>query len=91
MLDTSTPHLWVYAVAGVAILWGKMKASDRAVLGLTHMLRVLIPDEWKRLRDIVEIVCYLSLGCIISMGVLGPQTPGQAFAAGLGWASLTTK
>jgi len=93
MPDFSTPSvpLWIYAAAGVAILWGKMKATQRTVYGLTDIIKALIPERQGKLRAIVEISCYLSVGCLVAMGVIDPATLAQAFAAGLGWTGLTTK
>jgi hypothetical protein len=90
MIQFHTP-LWIYAAAGVAILWGKMKASQRNVYALTDIIKALIPSHMEKQRAIVELACYLSIGCIIAMGVIDPATPAQAFAAGLGWTGLTTK
>jgi hypothetical protein len=85
------PPLWIYAAVGVAILWGKMKVTQRSVYGLSHIIETFIPPQWKKLRAIVELSCYLSAGCLIAMGVIDPATPAQAFAAGLGWTGLTTR
>jgi hypothetical protein len=89
-IPTELP-LWVYAAVGVLLLWGKMKLSSRNVYALTDIVNLLIPVTWPRLRGIVELTCYIAIGSIISLGVLEPSTPGQAFAAGLGWTSLTTR
>jgi hypothetical protein len=83
--------LWIYAAVGVAILWGKMRTSQRNVYALTDFIEALIPSHMKKLRAIVELACYLSLGGTVAIGVIDPATPAQAFAAGLGWTGLTTK
>ena len=80
-----------YDLAGVAILWGKMKASQRSVYGFTYIIQLIIPEQWPKIRAITELICYLVVGSFLSMGILGPESPGQAFAAGLGWTGLTTR
>jgi hypothetical protein len=89
--DLAHAQLWLYTGAGVAILWGKMKTSQRSVYGLTAIINSLVPETRPRLRSVIEIICYLVVGCFVAMGVLAPATPGQAFAAGLGWTGLTTR
>jgi hypothetical protein len=83
--------LWIYAAAGVLILWSKSKATNRGVYGLTDFINRFIPQEYAKTRSIIEVICYLSIGCLISMGVFTPATPAQALAAGLGWTGLTTR
>jgi hypothetical protein len=91
MLDPAGLPLWVYAAMGCAILWAKMKASQRSVYGLTDMICVFVPDTWPKLRGLLEIAIYLTVGSLIAIAIITPSTPAQAFAAGLGWTSLTTR
>ena len=91
MLEWFSVPLWVYAGAGVVILWSKSKSQNRGVYGLTDLVARIIPEKHARVRSIVEVICYLSMGCLVSMGLFSPITPAQAFAAGLGWTGLTTR
>jgi hypothetical protein len=91
MIEGLTVPLWVYATAGVLILWSKSKASNRGVYGLSDLIDRFIPEKYAKTRSIVEVICYLSIGCLLSMGVFNPATPAQALAAGLGWTGLTTR
>jgi hypothetical protein len=44
--ELSTP-LWIYAAAGVAILWGKMKATQRNVYGAPRTMMIFRRiDRW---------------------------------------------
>lgn len=90
MIEGFTVPLWVYAACGVLILWSKSKAANRGVYGLTDLVNRFIPEKYETTRSIVEVICYLSIGCLLSMGVFNPTTPGLALAAGLGWTGLTT-
>jgi len=81
--------LWVYAAIGIVILWGKMKHKQRSVYALTEVLEKLVPHE--KARFFIELAVFLSFGCVVSVGLTEPTTPGQAFAAGLGWTSLTSR
>jgi hypothetical protein len=91
MIDLASLPLWIYAAVGSTILWAKMKANQRAVYGLTDLVAIFVPKEWPRVRGTIEILIYLSLGTLITIAVINPGTPAQAFAAGLGWTGLTTK
>ena len=82
--------LWVYSAIGVLILWGKLKLTSKNVYTLSGIVNVIIPETWPRLRGIVELTCYITIGCIIAVGVIDPGTPAQAFAAGLRWTGLTS-
>jgi hypothetical protein len=91
MIEGIATPLWIYAAAGVLILWCKSKAQKRGVYALTDIVNLLIPARFAKTRGIVEVICYLCMGCLLSMGIFDPATPGQAFAAGLGWTGLTTR
>lgn len=81
--------LWLYASVGIVILWGKMKKNQRGVYALTELISQLVSNA--KMRACLELAMFLVIGSIVSIGVIDPSTPAQAFAAGLGWTSLTTK
>lgn len=89
MSDDSFLPLWIYAAVGATILWAKMRRSKRDIYGLTEITKQYIPNE--KVRIIVELAIFLIIGCLVSVGVINPSTPAQAFAAGLGWTGLATK
>jgi hypothetical protein len=65
MLDPMALPLWVYVAIGCVILWAKMKATQRAVYGLTDVIALFVPETWPRLRAVLELVIYLMLGSLI--------------------------
>ncbi len=83
--------LWLYTAAGVVILWGKLNSSQRSTYSLTRIIALIIPEEHKKLREVFELLCYVSLGCLVAWGIVQPSTPAQALAAGAGWISLLQK
>jgi uncharacterized membrane protein YbjE (DUF340 family) len=89
MITFSDLPLWVYAAVGIVILWGKMKKNQRNVYALTELVGQLISNA--KLRVCAELVVFLAIGSVVAMGIIDPTTPAQAFAAGLGWTSLTTR
>jgi len=90
-MDGFAIPLWIYAAVGVLVLWCKSKAKSRGVYALTDIVNLFVPAKYAKTRAIVEVICYLCIGCLLAMGILNPATPGQAFAAGLGFTGLTTR
>lgn len=79
-------QLVFFAFVGVAISFGRAKEADKKALGLSPLLGRFITHE--RGLMIVEALVFLSLGCMISMGVTNPSTVPQALAAGLAWTGI---
>ena len=79
----------VYVAVGVIVLWSKTSKTQRNVYGLTAVVEMIFSNE--RVRGVVELIVFLTIGCIISHGIVAPTTPAQAVAAGLGWTGLMTK
>jgi hypothetical protein len=79
----------VYVAVGVIVLWSKTSKTQRNVYGLTAVVEMVFASE--KVRGFVELIVFLSIGCIISHGIVAPTTPAQAVAAGLGWTGLMTK
>lgn len=86
--DFSIP-LVVYVAVGVVVLWCKTSKANRNIYGLSPVIALFLSNE--RARSIVELIVFLTIGCLISEGFVIPGTPAQAVAAGLGWTGLLTR
>jgi hypothetical protein len=81
--------LYGYTAAGAIILWGKLAKQGRGVYFLSDLLAIYVPSE--RWRRVIEPLIFVAFGTYIAVGVIGPTTERQAFAAGLGWTGLASK
>jgi hypothetical protein len=88
MRDFDIP-LVVYVAVGVIVLWCKTSKANRSIYGLSPIFALIFRNE--RVKSIVELIVFLTIGCLISMGLVVPSTPAQAVAAGLGWTGFMTK
>lgn len=82
------PLLYFYASSGALVLWGKLGKSGREIYGLSDILKRFMPDN---ARQVIEPIVFIALGAFISIGMVNPDTPAQAVAAGLGWTGLASK
>jgi hypothetical protein len=89
MIGEWTVPLWIYAAAGIAILWAKMKKQQRNIYCLTELVQAFV--SYEKARAPIEIAIFLLLGSLVAMGVADPSTRAQAFFAGLGWTALASK
>ena len=91
-MTNPTPQGMLYLSAGVGalILWAKMRREDRKAFALTEIINAFTNPNQKRLRLILELIIFISLGCYVTILLFGPTTEGQAFAAGLGWTAGLT-
>jgi hypothetical protein len=78
--------LWVFALVGVVVSWAKMTANQRHIYGLSAMVARFSSNE--RLKSIIELVIFVTIGCLISIGVTKPTNEAQALAAGLAWTGM---
>ncbi len=49
----------------------------------------LIPSG--TLKNVVEYLAFIGLGCVVGLFFVAPVNPFQAFTAGLGWTGLLAK
>ncbi len=79
----------VCAGAGSALLystWGRDKLS--AYLFSDFLDKFPMDD---RLRASIELVVFVGFGTFIALVVTTPNTPGQAFSAGMGWTGFAAR
>lgn len=79
----------VYVATGVILLWCKTSKANRNIYGLSPIIALFLSNE--KARSIIELIVFLTIGCLVSSGFVVPATPAQAFAAGAGWTGLLTK
>jgi hypothetical protein len=63
--------------------------SSRQVYALSDILKQFIRND--NIREKIEPVMFVLLGTVLSIWIIQPTTPAQAFAAGVGWTSLASK
>jgi hypothetical protein len=88
----TTLNLWGlsgFAFAGALLLWCRLGNKAREVYQLSNLLRRFIRND--SIREKIEPVLFVLLGTVLSIGIIQPSTPAQAFAAGVGWTSLASK
>jgi hypothetical protein len=87
--DFSAPAI-IFTGVGAALLWGVWGRERLRTYGLSEIISLLpLP---RRLRIAIEFLMFVSLGCIVGIGVTCPINPTQALAAGFGWtAAFTTR
>lgn len=77
-----------YVAVGTILCYAKMKHDQRRVYALTEVIEQLVGNH--KLKVLLELFVFVLLGCVLSMGIIGPSTVPQAFAAGLAWTGLAT-
>jgi len=88
MNDPNVP-ITVYVAVGVIVLWCKTSKANRNIYALSPVVAMFLKNE--KAKSIIELIVFLSIGCLICQGLIVPTTPAQAVAAGLGWTGLMTK
>jgi hypothetical protein len=79
-----------FAFAGALLLWCKLgKGKARQVYALSDILKQFIQND--NIREKIEPIMFVLLGTVLSIWIIQPTTPAQAFAAGVGWTSLASK
>lgn len=72
----------VFTSLGAMVFWSKFGRGRLKAYLLSDLLN-LIPwqDHW---RAAVEFLIFVTLGCVVGIGVVQPSNATQALAAGLG-------
>lgn len=88
------PHFTVwnilYTSAGSAVFWGKNGRSKLKIFFLSHVFDIArVPDG--RLRHSLEFLVFLTMGCVIGIGITQPGTAAQAITAGMAWTGFLAK
>lgn len=76
----------VYTAIGAAVFWGKWGRTRLRVYILWDVVR-LLPVKG-RSRATVEFLVFVTLGCIVGIGIVQPTSPMQALSAGLAWTGI---
>ena len=76
-----------YSALGTIFLYCKWGRKRIRVYVLSEILDIWTTEQTKS-RMAIELTIFVVLGCTLAIGLVGPTTPPQAFAAGLGWTSL---
>jgi hypothetical protein len=83
-----TVPLFIYVAVGTTLLWSKTSKKNRKIYGLSDILGQVLTND--RAKSMMELIVFLTLGCLISKAFVVPTTEAQALAAGLGWTGLCT-
>lgn len=85
MFDDPSFTFWnvVYTSIGTAVFWGKWGRKKLKAYYLSDLIERL-PLE-KRYRQILEFVVFVSIGCVVGVGLVEPRNAVQALTAGFGW------
>ncbi len=87
--DFSFPAV-VFTSAGVVLLWGAWGRDRLHVFGLSDLV-ALLPIGAK-FQKLLEFLVFVTIGCVVAIGVTHPINPTQAISAGFGWtAAFATK
>jgi len=73
---------------GVAVFWGKWGRTKLRAYLLSDLLNLVPVDE--KWRAAIEFLVFLTLGCLVGIGIVQPTTPTQALTAGFGWTGFFT-
>ncbi len=90
MFEVPSFTFWnvVFTAVGAAVFWGKWGRTRLRAYLLSDLVNLLnIDDEW---RSAIEFLIFLTLGCLVGIGVVRPTTPTQALTAGFGWTGFFT-
>jgi hypothetical protein len=86
---TSIYILILFAAVGVAISFAKAGGQQRTIYGLSAVVAKFVADTERRAA--LEVIIFLIIGCLLSLGIAQPTNPAQAFAAGVAWTSLASR
>lgn len=88
MFENPSFHLWsvIYAALGATLFWSKWGRERLRAYYLSELVEILVKDE--RARIAIELVLFVTIGCLVAVGIVRPQNIPQAFTAGLGWTGL---
>ena len=86
MFDWNIFPMWIFAVVGVAVSWCKLRANQRTIYGLSAVVELFFSDN--RTRNVIELLIFVVIGCLVSLGITKPTNEAQALAAGLAWTGM---
>jgi hypothetical protein len=75
-----------FTAIGAILFWAKWGQTKLRTFALSSLIEVFVKNESTKL--VVEFVVFVTLGCVVGIGLVDPQTAPQSFAAGLGWTAL---
>ena len=78
-----------YTALGVFLIWSSWGSGRLGVRYLNEQLKSLGLSS--NVLLVVEFVFTMTIGVVVAITFVEPQTPQQALAAGMGWTSLVTK
>ena len=78
----------LYTGIGATILWGKLGNTKLRPFGLWRLIKLLPVSQNK--KEVIEIIVFISLGCIVGIGIVQPTNVPQALSAGFGWTGFLT-
>jgi len=85
-----SPWMVGYTVIGAAIFWGKNGRTKLKIFFLSYAFDMVKFPEG-RLRQILELLVFLVLGCFIGIGISHPSNVPQAISAGMAWTGFLAK
>jgi hypothetical protein len=76
----------IYTALGAALFWGKWGRTRLKAYVLSDIVELLpVSDHW---RSAIELTIFVTIGCVVGIGVVQPLNPTQALTAGFGWTGL---
>jgi hypothetical protein len=89
--DLSTYKVPLSVVLGAIIYWARSGRGGRRSVRMLPLrsLTQLIPNV--ALREAVDFVIFVAMGCVLVWLLATPNTPQQGFAAGAGWTGLASE
>jgi len=83
-----TPWNVIFTAIGVSVFWGKWGRTKLKAYVLSDLVSLIpVNDAW---RGAIEFLIFLTIGCLVGIGVAQPTSPAQALTAGLGWTGFIT-
>jgi hypothetical protein len=81
-------HTWsvIYTALGVILFWSKWGREKVKAYYLSELVETFVKNE--RAQMVIELLLFVSIGCLVGIGIVRPQNIPQALSAGLGWTGL---
>jgi hypothetical protein len=88
LFENPSFHLWsvIYTALGATLFWSKWGREKLKAYFLSELIEMFVKSD--RARMVIELIVFVSLGCLVGIGIVRPQNIPQAFSAGLGWTGL---
>lgn len=80
--------LYMYAVAGAAVLWAKSTVSKKDAFGYLDVITNIIPNA--KAQKVAQFFVFVTFGAFVAMALTAPTTFAQALAGGMAWSRLTS-